>query len=131
MPAQSLTGSQHLYVIVGESGAIEVDGYGKLQLSTPDGTELIWQQPAIDFVNRPLDPVRLEAFYTQTQAFVNDVLDGRAPTVSGAEGRAAVAIVAAAMRSTRTTMRSVRSRSSLVSTNPAISTFHRGAESTG
>jgi predicted dehydrogenase len=102
IPAQSLTGSQHMYTIVGERGALEVDGYGKLLLSTPDSTELIWEQPAFDFVNRPLDPVRLEAFYTQTQAFVDDVLDGRPHTGGGAEGRAAVAIVAAAQRSAAT-----------------------------
>jgi UDP-N-acetyl-2-amino-2-deoxyglucuronate dehydrogenase len=101
-PAQSLTDSQHRYVVVGTNGALEIDGYGKLLLSTPDRTEVIWEQPAFDFVNRPLDPIRLEAFYTQTQAFVDDVLDGRAPTVSGAEGRAAVEIVEAAQRSSQT-----------------------------
>ncbi len=102
IPAQSLTDSQHRYVVVGETGALEIDGYGKLLLSTPDGTELIWEQPSFDFVNRPLDPVRLEAFYTQTQAFVDDVLDGREPTVPGTEGRAAVEIVEAARRSSET-----------------------------
>jgi predicted dehydrogenase len=101
-PAQSLTDSQHRYVVVGATGALEIDGYGKLLLSTPDRTEVIWEQPTFDFVNRPLDPIRLEAFYTQTQAFVDDVLDGRAPTVSGAEGRAAVEIVEAAQRSSQT-----------------------------
>jgi predicted dehydrogenase len=102
VPSASLTGSQHMYVVVGSMGALEIDGYGKLLLSTPEGTELIWQQPAFDFINRPLDPVRLEAFYTQTQAFVDDVLDQRPPTVPGAEGRAAVAIVEAAQRSSKT-----------------------------
>ncbi|HEY3230790.1 MAG TPA: Gfo/Idh/MocA family oxidoreductase [Roseiflexaceae bacterium] len=102
IPAQSLTDSQHRYVVVGESGALEIDGYGKLLLSTPEGTELVWEQPPFDFVNRPLDPVRLEAFYTQTQSFVDDVLDGRPPTVPGAEGRAAVEIVEAARRSSET-----------------------------
>jgi predicted dehydrogenase len=102
VPAQTLTGSQHLYTIVGETGALEIDGYGKLLLSTPERTELIWEQPSFDFVNRPLDPIRLEAFYTQTQAFADDVLDGKPPTVSGAEGRAAVAIVEAARRSSET-----------------------------
>jgi predicted dehydrogenase len=99
VPAQSLTGSQHQYVIVGERGALEVDGYGKLLLSTPTGTEVLWEQPAFDFVNRPLDPVRLEAFFTQIQAFVDDVVDGRPPTVPGEEGRAAVEMVEAARRS--------------------------------
>jgi predicted dehydrogenase len=99
VPSASLTDSQHRYVVVGSAGALEIDGYGKLLLSTPAGAELIWEQPAFDFVNRPLDPVRLEAFYTQTQAFVDDVLDKRPPTVPGSEGRAAVAIVEAAQRS--------------------------------
>jgi predicted dehydrogenase len=102
VPAQSLTGSQHRYVVVGETGALEIDGYGKLLLSTPTGTELIWEQPPFDFTRRPLDPVRLEAFATQIQLFVDDVLDGRPPTVPGAEGRAAVAMVEAAWRSSET-----------------------------
>jgi predicted dehydrogenase len=102
VPALSLTGSQHLYTVVGEKGALEIDGYGKLTLSTPTSTELIWEQPPIDFVNRPLDPVRLKAFYSQTQAFVDDILDGRPATVGGADGRAAVAIVEAALRSSQT-----------------------------
>jgi myo-inositol 2-dehydrogenase/D-chiro-inositol 1-dehydrogenase len=102
VPALSLTGSQHMYVVVGETGALEIDGYGKLLLSTPSSTEVIWEQPAFDFVNRPLDPARLEAFYTQIQLFVDDLLDGRPPTVPGEEGRAAVALVEAAMRSAET-----------------------------
>jgi predicted dehydrogenase len=102
VPAQSLTDSQHRYVVVGETGALEIDGYGKLLLSTPAGTELVWEQPSFDFVNRPLDPVRLEAFYMQIQTFIDDVQDGRPPTVSGAEGRAAVEIVEAARRSSET-----------------------------
>ncbi len=102
VPSQSLTRSQHRYVVVGETGALEIDGYGKLLLSRPDSTELIWEQPAFDFVNRPLDPIRLEAFATQIQSFVDDILDGRPPTVSGADGRAAVEIAAAALRSSET-----------------------------
>lgn len=45
--------------------------------------------------------IRCEAFFTQTQAFVDDVLDGRPDTVSGADGRAAVALVEAAWASSR------------------------------
>lgn len=102
VPAAGLTGSQHLYVVVGEHGALDIDGYGKLRLDTGGGWETIWEQPAIDFVNRPLEPARLEAFYTQTQAFVDDVLDRREPAVPGEVGRAAVEIVEAAWRSSET-----------------------------
>jgi predicted dehydrogenase len=102
IPSAGLTDSQHRYVVVGEHGVLDIDGYGKLQLDTGTGWRTVWEQPPIDFVNRPLEPSRLEAFYTQTQAFIDDILDGRTPTVSGEVGRAAVAIVEAAWRSSET-----------------------------
>jgi predicted dehydrogenase len=49
-----------------------------------------------------MEPVRLEAFYTQTQAFVDDILDNRPSTVAGEEGRKAVALVEAALKSSQT-----------------------------
>ncbi len=51
---------------------------------------------------RPLDPVRLEAFYTQIQLFIDDLLDGRPASVPGEEGRANVEMVEAAMQSQAT-----------------------------
>ena len=48
-----------------------------------------------------MEPARLEAFYTQTQSFIDDILDGRTPTVSGEDGCAAVEIVEAARRSSQ------------------------------
>lgn len=91
----SLTDSQHRYIVAGDEGVLDIDGYGKLYRDTDNSRELIWEQSPIDFVNRPLEPSRLEAFYTQIQTFIDDVLDGRPPTVSGHDGRAAVAIVEA------------------------------------
>jgi UDP-N-acetyl-2-amino-2-deoxyglucuronate dehydrogenase len=102
MPEPSLPNHQHRYVIVGETGAIDVDAYGKVQLGRDGNWTTVWEQPPIDYVNRPLDPVRLEASFTQTQAFVDDVLDRRKDTVSGFDGRAAVAICEAAWNSSRT-----------------------------
>ena len=81
MPDPSLPDHQHRYVIVGERGTIDVDAYGKVQLGRDGAWTTVWEQPPIDYVNRPLDPVRLEAFFTQTQAFVDDVLDDRPVTV--------------------------------------------------
>lgn len=102
VPTKYMTQSQHIYHILGEEGMIEVDGYGKLLLAKGDTVETVWEQPKFDFVNRPLDPIRLEAFFTQIQCFVDDLLDGRPATVPGEEGRAAVAIVEAARESART-----------------------------
>lgn len=102
LPRPGIPDSLHRYIVVGERGILDIDGYGKLLLGRDDRWELVWEQPPIDYINRPLDPVRLEAFYLQVQAFVDDVLDGRTPTVSGEEGRAAVAQVEAAWKSSRT-----------------------------
>lgn len=102
LPRPGIPDSLHRYIVVGERGILDIDGYGKLLLSRDDHWELVWEQPPIDYINRPLDPVRLEAFFLQTQAFVDDVLDGRSPTVSGEAGRAAVAQVVAAWESSRT-----------------------------
>jgi len=101
MPEPSLPHSEHRYLVVGETGMIDVDAYGKVQLADAGAWRTVWEQPPIDYVNRPLDPVRLEAFLNQTQAFIDDVLDGRPDTVSGADGRAAVALVMAAWESSR------------------------------
>ena len=49
-----------------------------------------------------MEPVRLEAFYNQTQTFVDDVLEIRPATVSGEDGRTAVALVEAALKSSQT-----------------------------
>lgn len=102
LPHPGIPDSLHHYIVVGERGILDIDGYGKLLIGRDDRWELVWEQPPIDYINRPLDPVRLEAFFHQTQAFVDDVLDGRSPTVSGEEGRAAVAQVEAAWESSRT-----------------------------
>jgi len=104
IPRPSLPDSEHRYVVVGETGMIDVDAYGKVQLAKDNRWTTVWEQPPIDYVNRPLDPVRLEAFFSQTQAFVDNVLDQRSPTVSGADGRAAVALVEAAWKSSRAGM---------------------------
>lgn len=101
IPRPSLANSEHRYLIVGAAGMIDVDAYGKLQLTQGEAWRTVWEQPAIDYVNRPLDPIRLEAFFTQTQAFVDSVLDDLAPTVPGEEGRAAVALVEAARQSSQ------------------------------
>jgi predicted dehydrogenase len=102
MPKPSLPDSMHRYYVVGDQGILDIDGYGKLRYGAGDSWELVWEQPPIDFINRPMEPARLEAFYTQTQAFIDDVLDNRPDTVSGADGRAAVEMVEASWRSTQT-----------------------------
>jgi predicted dehydrogenase len=102
LPPPGIPDMRSNMVLIGEIGMIEMDGYGKLNMGRGDKWETVWVQPPIDYVNKPLDPVRLEAFYTQVQTFIDDVLDGKPPTVTGHDGRAAVEGVVAARLSSQT-----------------------------
>ena len=88
---------------VGATGMVDMDGYGKIH-SAVDGKpwEMIWEQPTIDYINKPLAPERLEAFYTQVQDFIDSVRLKRPPAVTGKDGRAAVELIDACRRSSAT-----------------------------
>src|SRR5262249_47489655 len=90
-------------VVAGSSGMLDIDEFGKLHgaLDSKDWS-VLWEQPAIDFVNKPLAPERLEAFYTQVQNFINSVREDRPTTVTGEDGRAAVELSEACSRSSTT-----------------------------
>ena len=53
----------------------------------------------MDYVNRPMEFVRLEAFVDMVQDFIDAIRDGREPPVTGQDGLAAVAMVEAGYRS--------------------------------
>jgi len=103
LPKPGLANSAFRALVVGEKGMLDIDGYGKLSAAL-DGKdwELVWEQPTIDYVNKPLAPERLEAFYSQVQDFVDSVRLGRPPTVTGDDGRAAVELIDACRRSSAT-----------------------------
>jgi len=85
--------------VVGADGELDVHGYGLLQLGRGTSWETLYAQGKMDYINRPMERVRLEAFFDMTQDFIDAVRDGRAPPVSGEDGLAAVAMVEAGYRS--------------------------------
>jgi predicted dehydrogenase len=87
-------------LVVGSKGMVDIDGYGKLHAAIGGKDwEMIWEQPTIDYINKPLAPERLEAFYTQVQDFIDSVREKRPPAVTGADGRAAIELIEACRRS--------------------------------
>lgn len=88
--------------VVGSTGNLDAHGYGALQIARGDAWETLYQQGAMDYINRPLERVRLEGFFDMTQAFIDALRDGRAPPVTGADGLAAVAMVEAGYQSSAT-----------------------------
>jgi len=103
LPEPGVENSYFRALVVGSKGMLDIDGFGKLRVAFDGGPwRLVWEQPTIDYINRPLAPERLEAFYTQVQDFIDSVKHQRPPAVTGEDGRAAVELIDAARRASAT-----------------------------
>ena len=86
-----------------EDGVLDLDAYGQLRLGQGGDWQVVAEQSPIDWRGKGmLDPVRMEAYQAQNQEFIDSILEGREPSVSGADGRAAVEMALAAYRSSDT-----------------------------
>lgn len=103
--------------IVGETGILELDAYGQLRLGREGNWTVIAEQPAINWAGEGmLANVRMKAYQSQHQEFVNSILQNRSPSVTGEDGRASVAVAEAAYQSAREGRTvQVRNRTALVS----------------
>lgn len=89
--------------IMGEDGVLDLDAYGQLRLGIEGSWTIVCEQAPIDWRGKGmLDPIRMKAYQLQGQEFVDSILDGRPPSVTGEEGRAAVEMALAAYRSSDT-----------------------------
>ena len=100
LPGATFPDSQFRSQVVGERGLLDFDGYTHLDMAVDGNWQRVWTQPPLDPMD-PLDPVRLESFTAQMQGFIDCIRDDREPTVTGADGRAAVELCEAALRSSR------------------------------
>jgi predicted dehydrogenase len=85
--------------VVGSTGDLDAHGYGALQLGRGEGWTTLYEQAPMDYINRPMERVRLEGFFNMTQDFIDALRDRRRPSVTGEDGLAAVAMVEAGYRS--------------------------------
>jgi myo-inositol 2-dehydrogenase/D-chiro-inositol 1-dehydrogenase len=100
IPAPGFSHTASSSWVVGETGILDVDAYGELRLGREGKWTVIATQEPIDWKGKGmLDPVRLEAYRLQHQEFINSIREGRQPSVTGKDGRAAVEIALAAYRS--------------------------------
>ncbi len=98
-PAPGLPSNWH-FVIIGSTGIIRLDPYGKLRLGRGDHWEVAAEMPTFDPLD-PNDPVRLQAYRRQLEDLVAAIHEGRDPLVSGDEGRRTTAMLTAAEVSAR------------------------------
>jgi predicted dehydrogenase len=97
-PAFPHTSSRAL--IAGTEGNLDLDAYGELKLGRDGAWSVAAVQPSIDWVGEgSLSRVRMVAYRRQHQEFIDAVREGREPSVTGEDGRAAVRVAEAAYRS--------------------------------
>ena len=98
LPGHVFPRSQFRTQIVGERGLLDVDGYTHFDATTERGWERVFEQPPLNPMD-PSDPVRLEAYINMVQEFIDAVLENRPPSVTGADGKAAIELCQAALQS--------------------------------
>jgi phthalate 4,5-cis-dihydrodiol dehydrogenase len=101
LPAPGLPRMQYGAQLICERGLIDVDAYGELRASIDGGPwEVLATQAPVDWHGKGfLDPIRLESYTLQLQNFVDAIAAGEEPSVTGRDGRQAVAGVLAAYES--------------------------------
>ena len=90
VPEPGFPHSSDFVRVWGSKGMLEADHFGKLRMATDGEWRDVWEMPEIDFINRPYEPKRLEAFFTQTQDFIDCLRQNRPPAVTGEDGRSAI-----------------------------------------
>jgi predicted dehydrogenase len=86
--------------IAGEAGNLDLDAYGQLRLGKEGRWQVIAEQAPIDWKGKGmLDAVRIESYRLQGEEFLSSIREGRAPSVTGEDGRAAVEVALAAYQS--------------------------------
>lgn len=101
--APGFPGSGFSCKVVGEKGLLEMDAYASLRLCRDGAWTTVAEQAPIDWQGKGmLDPARLEAYQRQGNEFLNSIREKRRPSVTGEDGRAAVAVALAAYESSKT-----------------------------
>lgn len=104
LPAPGFESTAYRSLIVGETGLLDVDGYGAVRLARRgEEWKTLFVQPAIDWHGKGMfSEARMGSFNAQDQAFIDAVLNGTPPAITGFDGLQAVAIALAAYRSAET-----------------------------
>jgi myo-inositol 2-dehydrogenase/D-chiro-inositol 1-dehydrogenase len=95
------TGSNNQYQLIGSQGIIEWD-LDRVRLGRGEGWETVWELPTWIAPFEPRNPRRIGNTARQVQDVIDSLAQGRAPSVSGQDGRAAIEMAQAASRSAAT-----------------------------
>ena len=102
LPPPGLPSSEVRFQVAGTEGILDFENYEFLRLGRGEAWETLLTPERFDYFRDPKSPARLEPHIGVVQEFVDAILEDRAPAVGGAEGRAAVELCEACLRSART-----------------------------
>jgi predicted dehydrogenase len=100
LPKPGFPHSEFSAWIVGEGGLLDLDAYGILRLGRGTSWTVVAEQAPVDWKGKGmLDANRLESYRMQGQELINSIREGRQPSATGEDGRAAVQVAVAAYQS--------------------------------
>ena len=102
LPPPSIPSSEVRFEVVGRDAILDFENFDFLRMGKGESWEDVYIPEKFDWANDPTNPVRLEPHFRVVQGFIDSVREERAPTIGGAEGRAAVQICEACLKSAQT-----------------------------
>lgn len=100
-PAPGWPHSEVRFQVVGSEGMLDLENFEYLDLGRGDKWERVYEPERFDYLKEPRSPIRLFPHIGVVQDFIDAIVENRAPRVGGAEGRAAVEMCEACLRSSR------------------------------
>jgi len=103
-PPPGFPGLAFRALIVGEDGMMDMDAYAALRVAEDGAWRVAAEQPPVnpEQAASAFQQPRMGAYIDQLAAFTDATLAGAPPPVSGADGRAGVAVALALLESSRT-----------------------------
>ena len=104
LPAPGFPAEEFRFRIMGESGIIDLNPYGQLNISRNGKMETVFEQPRVghEEADSAFAMPRMQAYCDQMQAFVNSIKGERGGEGTPADGRAGVEAVIAILQSSAT-----------------------------
>ena len=99
LPAPSLPASEVRFQVFGRDAMFDLENFEFLDLGKGESWERIYEPERFDYLKEPKSPIRLFPHAGVIQDFVDSIREQRPPHVGGLEGRKAVEICEACLRS--------------------------------
>ena len=99
LPSPSLPSSEVRFQVFGRDAMFDLENFEFLKLGQGETWEQIYKPEQFDYLKEPTSPIRLFPHAGVIQEFVDSIREQRPPAVGGVEGRKAVELCEACLRS--------------------------------